>query len=161
MNLHDWAARWGLPVECLRDLQITLGTYTLPLAPDAPEQGKSEAWVQSVVRLEASRKNVQLFRNNVGALTPKGSTRLVRFGLANDSEALNEKIKSHDLIGWRSVLIQPEHVGHVIARFTSRELKDPGWQYAGTPREVAQLTWGNMVNAAGGDACFATGEGTL
>jgi len=144
-NLHDWARKWGLSVECLRDLQITLGTYTPPLAPDAPGVGKSEAWAQSALRIEASKKGIKLFRNNVGALADK-TGRFVRYGLANDSAAQNATIKSGDLIG-----IRPDGI------FVSREMKSPGWQYTGTEREVAQLNWINLINSCGGDAAFATG----
>ena len=151
-NLHDWARKWGLSVECLRDLQITLGTYTPPLAPDAPGVGKSEAWAQSALRIEASRKGVKLFRNNVGALSDK-TGRFVRYGLANDSKTQNEILKSGDLIGLRPTLI----AGHVYGIFVSREMKSPGWQYTGTEREVAQLNWINLINSCGGDAAFATG----
>jgi len=156
MNLHDWARKWGLSIECLRDLQITLGTYTPPLAPDAPGVGKSEAWAQSALRIEASRKGVKLFRNNVGALADK-TGRFVRYGLANDSEAINKVLKSGDLIGTKPVLIEQWHVGHVFGQFVSREMKSPGWQYTGTDREVAQLNWINLINSCGGDAAFATG----
>lgn len=151
-NLHDWARKWGLSVECLRDLQITLGTYTPPLAPDDPSVGKSEAWAQSALRIEASRKGVKLFRNNVGALADK-TGRFVRYGLANDSAAQNAMLKSGDLIGIRPVLIG----GHIFGQFVSREMKAPGWQYTGTDREVAQLNWINLINSCGGDAAFATG----
>ena len=151
-NLHDWARKWGLSVECLRDLQITLGTYTPSLALDAPGVGKSEAWAQSALRIEASRKGVKLFRNNVGALADK-TGRFVRYGLANDSAAQNEILKSGDLIGLRPTLI----AGHVYGIFVSREMKAPGWQYTGTDREVAQLNWINLINSCGGDAAFATG----
>lgn len=160
MNLHQWAARWGLSVECLRDLQTTLGTYTPPLDLAGPAAGKSEAWVQSVVRLEASQKGVKLFRNNVGALKDERG-RLVRYGLGNDTPALNAALKSADLIGWRPVVISPQHVGHTFGQFVSREVKAPNWQYTGAGREPAQLAWANMVNAAGGDAAFVTGEGSL
>lgn len=162
-NLHDWFNRNAgrpLTLELFRDLQLTLGTYTLPLPPEAPGHGKSEAWAQSMVRLEASQKGVKLFRNNVGALQDK-TGRLVRYGLANDSQQMNEVIKSHDLIGWRRRLIEPWMVGHVIAQFTAREVKAPGWQYTGEGREPAQLAFGNLVNADGGDAAFATGPGSL
>ena len=57
--------------------------------------------------------------------------------------------------------VTPAHVGTVIGRFTSREIKAAGWAYRGTDREVAQLNWATLVNTLGGDACFATGEGTL
>lgn len=159
--LHEWAIAHGVGLAALQDLQIRLGVLTLPAAvePEGPEL--SEAWAQSAVRLEASQKGVKLWRNNVGALIPKDSKRPVRFGLANDSPQMNDTLKSADLVGWRSVLIRPEHVGHVIAQTVSRECKPPGWQYTGTAHEQAQLAWANLINAAGGDARFCTGPGTL
>ena len=160
MNLHTWAQRWGVSLECLRDLQMTLGTYSQPLPPDAPGTGKSEAWAQSAIKLEASQKGVRLFRNNSGALKDKDG-RVVRFGLGNDSAAINEVFKSPDLLGWRPVLITPQHVGRLIAQTTMREVKEPGWQYSGDTHELAQLACLSMCNADGGDACFATGPGTL
>jgi hypothetical protein len=162
MNLHTWAIRWGVGPEALRELQTLIGTYTPPLPPDAPEAGKSEAYVASVLRLEASRKGVRLFRNNVGALTPKGSSRPVRYGLANDSANMNEVLKSSDFIGWRPFIVRPEHVGMKVAQATGRETKPVGWQFnSNDPHEVAQLAWINLMLSDGGDACFCTGEGTL
>lgn len=159
-TIHEWAARWRLPLECVRDLQITLGTYTPELAEDAPGVGKSEAWAQSAVRIEASQRGVKLFRNNVGALQDKGG-RLVRYGLGNDTPAMNAALKSGDLIGFRPVTITQAHVGHVLGQFVSREIKAPGWQYTGADREAAQMAWVKLVLAHGGDAAFATGPGTL
>ena len=159
-NIHEWAQRWGVSVEAVRDLQTTLGLYTPPLDPGDPGFGKSEAWAQSAVRLEASEKGIKLFRNNVGALKDERG-RLVRYGLGNDSPAMNEILKSGDLIGWRPVVILPHHVGHTIAQFVSREVKAPGWQFTGKGREGPQLTWENLVNSGGGDAAFATGPGTF
>lgn len=120
----------------------------------------NEAAVQSLVRLEAVEKGVRLWRNNVGALIDSRGVP-VRFGLANDSATLNKAIKSGDLIGWRPVLIGPEHVGMTIAQFVSRECKRPGWVYHGSPHEVAQAEWLRLVQADGGDAAFCTGVGTL
>lgn len=124
----------------------------------------SEAYVQSVVRLEAPAKGVRLWRNNVGVLLDK-SGRPVRYGLANDSRGLNEKLKSADLIGWRRVLITPDMVGRLIAQVVSRECKPPDWRPALTgalfEHEEAQRAWARIINEDGGDACFATGEGTL
>jgi len=159
-NLHEWARRWNVPLECFRDLQTTLGLYTPPLDPADPAYGKSEAWAQSTVRLEASEKGIKLFRNNVGALQDKGG-RLVRYGLGNDSAAMNDVLKSADLCGIRPVVIQAHHVGHTFGQFCCREIKAPGWQYTGADREPAQLAWANLINANGGDAAFATGRGTL
>lgn len=158
--IHEWAVRWGISMDCFRDLQRSIGIFSDPLPEKNPGIGKSEAWAQSTVMLEASRKGVHLFRNNVGAL--KDTTgRVVRFGLANDSKQINDVLKSSDLIGLRSVIIGPQHVGHTFGQFVAREMKTPGWQYTGDTHEVAQLNFINLVNAAGGDACFATGEGSL
>lgn len=156
-DVTQWAAKWGVSCAALADLAAMIGAQheaALELT------GQSEAYAQSAIRLEAPRKGVKLFRNNVGALQDQ-TGRLVRYGLANDTAALNGRLKSGDLIGWRSVTITPAHVGRTIAQFVSRECKPPGWKYAGTDREVAQSRWAEMVTLAGGDACFATGEGTL
>jgi hypothetical protein len=157
--LYTWATRWGVSLAAVQDLQRELGLAT-PVPQTESGPARSEAWVQSVVRLEASNKGLHLWRNNVGALTDKGG-RLVRFGLANDSKELNATLKSGDLVGWRPVTITPQMVGLRIAQFVSRECKEPGWQYTATEREVAQLNWANLVNAAGGDARFVTAEGSL
>jgi hypothetical protein len=116
----------------------------------------SEAYAQSQVRLEAPRRSFRLHRNNVGVLKDE-SGRPVRFGLANDSRQLNEVLKSSDLIGWRPVLITPEHVGRTIAQFVSIECKAPGWIYRGTDREKAQKQWLDLVNQDGGLGFFSTG----
>lgn len=120
----------------------------------------SESGVSSEIRLEASQLGYRLWRNNVGATyTPAGQ--FIRYGLANDSAQLNRCIKSADLIGIRPILITPNHVGLTIGQFISREIKKPGWKYAATEREIAQLAWAELINSLGGDACFATSRGTL
>lgn len=127
----------------------------------------SEARVQSLIRLEAGRDpTVKLWRNNVGVLLDK-TGRPVRYGLANDSAELNRAVKSADLIGWRTVTITPDMVGRRIAVFVSRECKPEDWTPAPPTNralfehEEAQRRWRDMINEAGGDARFATGEGTL
>lgn len=132
----------------------------------------SEAYVQSLVRLEAPGKGVKLWRNNVGVLLDANG-RPVRYGLANDSRGLNQELKSGDLIGWRRRVITVADVvaagpgGLIIAEFVSRECKPVGWRPAPPGdserfrHEEAQRRWAALVNADGGDACFATGEGTL
>lgn len=154
--LVDWAARWGVPPEALEDLARALG----PTLSDPTHDGKSEAWAQSAVRLEAAQKGIALWRNNVGVLQDANG-RPVRFGLANDSPEINRRIKSGDLIGIKPVLITPAHVGQVIGQFVSREVKRPGWQYKGEGREVAQQAWILHVLSKGGDAAFTTGPGSL
>lgn len=157
-TLHAWAARHGVTSEALADLARIVAP---PLAPDAPPaHSDSEAYAQSLVRLEAAQHGVRLFRNNNGALKDdKG--RLVRFGLGNDSPAVNERLKSSDLIGWRPVVVTPAHVGATIAQFMAREIKPRGWRFTGGGRETAQAAWIQLVLADGGDACFASGEGTI
>lgn len=81
----------------------------------------------------------------------------VRFGLANDSAKLNERIKSSDLIGWRSIVITPDMVGQRVAIFASHEIKEPGWTLRpGDKRGHAQARWIALVNEAGGDGRFIT-----
>lgn len=155
MTLMQWAIRHGVSHVALHELRGIFGVNC-----EAIESGESETLVQSRVRLEASRKGLKLWRNNVGALLDERGIP-VRYGLANDTKKLNEKIKSSDLIGWRPVLITPAHVGTFIAQFVSRECKKPSWAYSGTAHEVAQLRWIEAVTADGGDAKFCNSEGTL
>lgn len=158
MNLHAWAARWGIPIQAIAELQASLGLDGTP--GDEPHVGKSEAFAQSQVMLEAASKGIRLWRNNVGVL-PDKTGRPVRYGLANQSKAMNELIKSSDLIGIRPVTITAAHVGLVLGQFVGREMKEPGWHYSGTEREEAQLRWAELICSLGGDASFATGEGSL
>lgn len=158
--LHQWAIKHGVGIAALQDLQVMLGTLTLPADAEARGPAKSEAWAQSAIRLEGSQRGWRLWRNNVGALKDSRG-RLVRYGLANDSAQMNDAVKSGDLIGWRPMVITPAHVGHTLGQFVSIECKEPGWQFTGDAHENAQLAWANAVNAAGGYAKFATGPGEL
>ena len=157
-EVNAWAIKWGVPLAALIDLQRMFGMYPAPTINTAAPG--SEAHVQSLVRLEAARKGLTLWRNNVGVLMNEQGTP-VRYGLGNDSSRLNKVLKSGDLIGWRPVLVSPAMVGTRIAQFVSRECKAPGWTFTATEREQAQLKWAQAVRAGGGDACFVTGEGSL
>ena len=157
MTLHQWAAKWGVGQAALEDMRRMM---VMDEAPPPAGADKSEAWAQSAVRVEASQKGARLWRNNVGALLDARGVP-VRYGLANDTAALNARVKSGDLIGVRPVLVTPAHVGATIGQFLSREIKAPGWRYSGTPRETAQLAWAQLVLGLGGDAGFATGAGSL
>jgi hypothetical protein len=121
---------------------------------------KIESDVLAAIRLATSKRGILVFRNNVGVLRDERNVP-VRYGLANDSKALNASVKSSDLIGWMSVRIGPEHVGCKIAQFVSIECKREGWTYRGDDRERAQKKWIDMVNEAGGFGRFVTGEGDL
>lgn len=156
--LTEWAARWGVPAAAVAELRgLHLG---LDYDPDASLADRSESHIQSLVRLEAADLGIRLWRNNVGAATTEAGT-FIRFGLANDSPAVNRRLKSGDLIGCRPVLIQQHHVGHVFGQFVSRECKRGGWIYSGTEREIAQANFAALVNSMGGDAKFAAGKGTF
>jgi hypothetical protein len=157
--INQWAIRNGVSFRALEDLRSIFRLIPERVTlPDGEQKG--EAFVQSLVRIEAGRKGLRLWRNNVGALLDDRGVP-VRYGLANDSKRLNEVVKSGDLIGWRPLLISPLHVGHTLAQFVSRECKAQGWTYTGTEHEQAQLKWAQLVAADGGDAAFCTGEGTL
>lgn len=157
-GLADWALRHRVSMAALRELSALAGA-PLELMP-APEASSPEGYVQSQVRLEAPAAGYRLFRNNVGALKDDRGIP-IRYGLANDSARLNEKLKSSDLVGWRRLVVTPGMVGQTVAQFVSRECKPTGWTFKGTTRETAQLAWINLVLAEGGDACFVTGPGTL
>lgn len=153
--LYQWAIRHQVPAAALRELRMLMG-HALELT-SVEAQDASEAWAQSKVRLAAADAGWRLYRNNVGALKDSRGVP-VRYGLANDSAALNKVLKSADLIGWRPVTIEQHHVGGVIAQFVSREVKEPGWHFTGTEREQAQQRWLELVIRDGGDAKFTTGE---
>lgn len=158
MMLDLWAQHWGIRPAALVHLKHLMGIdgdAAPPLAEGAT--AGSESRQQSLVRLAAAKADVWLTRNNVGVLLDVNG-RPVRFGLANESPAQNKVIKSGDLIGIDSVLIQPQHVGTVIGQFVSIEMKYEGWKF--NPKdahEVAQLGWANFITSKGGRALFATG----
>lgn len=98
----------------------------------------------------------QIWRNNSGAFKDEEG-RLIRFGLGNDSPALNKVVKSSDLIGITPVQVTPEMVGYWLGVFTAIEVKEPGWvQRPGDKRASAQAAFHDIVRAACGYAGFAT-----
>lgn len=157
MNLVQWSIKWGVPYEAVEDLRRKFGaTSTEPPAKVGPSEGA----VQNTIRLEASRKGLRVWRNNVGACMDENGN-FIRYGLANDSKKMNDLIKSSDLIGIRPVIVQQHHVGQIIGQFVAREVKASNWSYTGTKREEAQLRFLELVASLGGDAAFANSEGTL
>ena len=95
-----------------------------------------------------SHPAVRLFRNNTGTAWQGDITRLpgnrvlldtprpVSFGLC---------VGSSDLIGWRSVVIGPEHIGQTLALFAALEAKTP----TGRPKPD-QTRFLDAVTRAGG-----------
>jgi hypothetical protein len=147
MTLIEWALRHSIPHAALVELNTLFRLDDALPAVGASEN--SESAVQRAVRLEASALGHRLWRNNVGAgKLDNGS--FIRWGLANETAGVNKVIKSSDLIGIRSDGV-----------FMAREIKPAGWRYAGTEREIAQLAFLKLITGFGGDACFATGTGTM
>lgn len=106
----------------------------------------AETELQQRIRLAlGTQRDLRLFRNQVGQLPDPRTGRPVQFGLARGSA---------DLIGWRTITITPEMVGHRIAVFTSLEIKTPTGRL--TP---AQRNWMGAVTAAGGVAGVARSVG--
>lgn len=162
MNLDEWAAQWAIQPAALADLKARMCMTGLIATahPKRPGEGASESRVESLLRLEAAQKGILLFRNNVGALLDARGVP-VRYGLANESAAMNKKIKSADYIGLRPVVITSGHVGKTFGQFVARETKHGAWVYRGDDHEKAQKVFLDLVLANGGDASFATGVGTL
>ena len=162
MNPYAWCVANGVPhlAESLARELMTEGIAAMRLPPEQ-EVSASESRQQGLVRLEAARLDIQMWRNNVGALLDARGIP-VRYGLANDSKAMNAALKSADLIGIRKVFIGPHMMGSYIGQFVSREIKHEGWTFNQKDKhEQAQQTWANLINSYGGDAKFATGPGTL
>lgn len=110
----------------------------------------------SHVRLAAAQLGVELWRNNVGVLRDENG-RPVRYGLCNETAALNKEIKSSDYIGITPVLITPDMVGQVVGVFTAVETKTSGWHLTpGDDRGLAQQKFHDIVKKSGGFAGFAT-----
>ena len=129
-------------------MQGTDGTMT-------QKKTKSEANVSQQTRLDCSQEmGTVLFRNNVGAFkSPSGAW--VRYGLANDSKAMNSRIKSSDLIGFTPVTITSEMVGSTVAVFTAIETKEEGYKPSGVKQKAhyeAQKRFCDKVSAKGGIA---------
>lgn len=155
IGLMNWAHRHGVSATALAELAAVTYASAYPGAPGPVPGSDREAYVLARTRIDEAATGARLWRNNVGVLQDVRG-RPVRFGLANDSKALNAELKSSDLFGWRRLTIRADMVGSVIAQTVGRECKAPGWKYRGDARERAQLNWINLVNADGGDAKFVS-----
>lgn len=161
-----WAQRYP---QAAAELHELMGAIPWPASETTT--GKSEAWAQQQARFDIGRQGAMSFRNNVGA-TPasvpvtcpgcgfrhKLKQTPVRYGLANDSQKLNSRVKSSDLILAIPRIITPLMVGTTIAQFGTVECKRPGWKYRGDEREAAQLAWLELISSIGGYAKFSTGS---
>lgn len=153
-GLAEWAVRHNLTPSALHELRALL---VCDIPPPPGQAGASEAAIQSRQRLAAARSGIVLWRNNVGCLSDERGVPL-RYGLANESAPMNQMLKSADLIGWRKLIVAPEHVGRPIAQFVSLESKRGDWRFTGKGREAAQARWCEIVTEAGGLARISNAE---
>lgn len=159
-TLRKWASEFNVSLAAIVELERRLGLVSNNAWVPGNTSPKSEARVQDEIRLEAARLGIRLWRNNSGAY--KDNTgRWVRYGLANDSAQLNERLKSPDLIGWRKRLITQDMVGGTIGQCVMREVKPEGWFFTATEHEAAQLAFMNLGLIDGCDVCFASSVGTF
>lgn len=75
----------------------------------------SEAQVQRQVLLTCSKGGARLWRNNSGKLPNPKTGRWVQFGVASPGGS--------DLIGYKQLVVGPEHVGQTLAVFAAVEVK--------------------------------------
>lgn len=134
------------------------GPYAPP--PTRPADPTSEAGVTAAVRVEAAKRGMLLFRNNVGACRDE-TGRMIRYGLANDSAPMNKQFKSADWIGVAPVVVTVEMVGRTFGQFVSLEVKRANWCYTGTEREQGQKRWAELIRSRGGRAQFINHEDQL
>lgn len=121
---------------------------------------KTETEVQNDVLLNTGKLGWRLFRNNVGVAIRRDGVP-VRYGLANVTKAMNQQLKSSDLIGIRPVVITQEMVGQTIGQFVAVECKSSRTnltkQISG--RMIAQNNFLQLIKSLGGHAEFNnTGE---
>lgn len=155
--IHRWALTVPVHPHDIARLLNELGVGYAPVSNAAIPQGASETAVQQRVRMAAAEAGMLLWRNNSGAMMDdKGN--MVRFGLCNDTATLNKKLKSSDLIGINDETITPAMVGMPRGQFVALEVKEQGWVYTATEREVAQLAYGQLVTSRGGYFKFTTGS---
>lgn len=158
-DLTSWAIKHQVSAVALAELSAAFGH--IPELGTEVNTSDREAVVQAKVRLLGKLRGYELHRNNVGAIKDERGIP-VRYGLANDSSALNKAVKSSDLVGFKSeIWIHPETFAPTkIARFASIECKHGGWPGYNpeNPHERAQQRWHEYVVANGGISAFSTGE---
>lgn len=138
-----WAMKHRVSPEALYELGQITGQRSVHHVPDGRDD----------IRLAVQSWGGALWRNNSGAYTDrtKRPVRQVRYGLGNDSAALNDVFKSSDYIG-----IAPG------GRFLAVEWKPRGWRYMpGDKHTTAQAAFLGRVNELGGVGTFATCAGEV
>lgn len=141
-----------------------------PLPSDVKQDSREDG-AQQRARMMAGERGWVLWRNNVGA-TPHEQhvtcprcrfafvekLRPLRYGLCNDSDRINQKFKSSDLIGIKPVRIEQHHVGTVIGQFIAVEVKAPGVPITlKDAQQQGQAAFGALVERFGGSFEFSHG----
>lgn len=154
-NLQAWADRHGITPAAFEELCTLLSPNTDPERITAPNtKPMSEARVQQLCRVEASKCGMRLWRNNNGACVDENGNH-IRYGICNDSAKLNKKLKSSDLIGITPYIVKPEDVGKQIGVFTTFEVKPEGWEPGKRKAdEKAQQAFITLVQSMGGFGKF-------
>jgi len=111
--LHSWAVQYRVPAVAIADLLNRFGVGYETLINQSVPLGASEAAVQQRVRMGAAAQGIIAWRNNSGAMMDENGN-MVRFGLCNDTAALNKKFKSSDLVGIKPVL--PQQIAEHLPR---------------------------------------------
>ena len=153
-NVQVWMVKWGVPQQAIDEL------FSHDESHGVIHKGMTEASVQQRVRLEACKRGMRLWRNNVGAFKDDNGN-FIRYGLANESRSMNQKIKSSDLIGITPHRVSADDVGKILGVFTAVEVKQGDWKFKGNSHEVAQQNYLNLVRSMGGFATFANSEKVL
>lgn len=158
-SVQQVCARWRIPPQALLELSDALMRNGAPLQSPPRVVPRSEHDVQDMVRVDARRVGMRLFRNNVGAGKVGVSQSYIRWGLGNESERLLKSWTSSDLIGWTAKQVDFTMIGQTVAIFTAIECKKPGWQFGKDSKEdkaraAAQQKFHTFVEAAGGIAGF-------
>lgn len=153
-DIQQWAVRHGITPKAFEELCGLLTPNTDPERAVKPTGPMSEAQVQALCRVEASKCGMRLWRNNNGACVDKNGNH-IRYGVCNDSAKLNKKIKSSDLLGITPYVVKPEDVGKTLGIFTAFEIKAEDWK-AGKRKadEKAQQAFITLVQSLGGFGKF-------
>jgi hypothetical protein len=148
MTYEEWAMRWALPPQAIQELMLITARTQEPLS------GHSEEVVAAECRLELGKHGIITMRNNVGVLEDING-RPVRYGLCNETKAMNQALKSSDDILAIPYVVKPHDVGRTIGRIGGLEYKKRNWVFTGQGREAAQSNFHRMLNSIGGIGLFA------
>lgn len=119
-------------------------------------QMTSETAVSQHTQLALTDHGGLAMRNNVGVAVDM-TGRHIRYGLMNESKAVNTKFKSSDLIDCLPIVIQPHHVGRTFGLFVALETKRSDWRLLPSDAHGhAQQAFMQLIRQRGGMSDFIT-----